>query len=439
MTGKRSIEINVIAARDLIIPSGALFSSRYVTASIGKYKGETKAVNQSPTPEWNQVLKLQVVDPSTAILEMLVIAQHFYSQKEDRPLGMIRVPLNSFQNEVPINSWYHLTPPPRPMSPSLGSSTPKSFGEINLIITPHFQKPESLPPPKRLPSCIPSTCPKKPAAPPSQQPSLMNTPVRKTAVHSKAAPQSHRCICDDCSSSATIYCVEDEEFYCAGHAKEQHRMGKRRYHTLMAASDHERRHTTCKSHPRQDLTQFCTKCEVLACSECVPIHHRASEGHQVLALEDVVNDRRKKLAENIPFLEHMRDSLQKTSQSVASHRESIYQSHVDTCTEINREYDEAIAVLEKKRVAHLQDATRHRTLEINRLSSFNDAVSDRVRILNDAMQKIKSSRESPANWISMEPLLRSQVDALIASEPLIANYDRLSFVSDTIILTPHRL
>ncbi len=70
-------------------------------------------------------------------------------------------------------------------------------------------------------------------------------------------------VCCECKSVASVWCAEDNDFYCEEHDKQAHLVGKAKLHTRVPAFSKEIH--LCRNHPENLLTQYCTKCEKPIC------------------------------------------------------------------------------------------------------------------------------------------------------------------------------
>ncbi len=69
----------------------------------------------------------------------------------------------------------------------------------------------------------------------------------------------------DCKKEATVYCIDDEEFFCEEHNEKIHSCGKLKTHTRISPSKTPSIDPICTAHRKMRLDKWCTKCSVAVC------------------------------------------------------------------------------------------------------------------------------------------------------------------------------
>jgi len=107
MSSGGTLQVRVLAARNLIAADRGGTSDPYVKLRVGTERNKTRVIKKCLNPKWSEVFRFRVANPKTTKLIIEVMDKDRFTS--DDPLGSISIPLCKLEKGQELDKWYKLT------------------------------------------------------------------------------------------------------------------------------------------------------------------------------------------------------------------------------------------------------------------------------------------------------------------------------------------
>ncbi|CAK8694792.1 unnamed protein product [Clavelina lepadiformis] len=216
-------------------------------------------------------------------------------------------------------------------------------------------------------------------------------------VHTREGQRDNTEMCQTCPSNdatmATYQCIECLDQLCADCAAFHSRTKLTRDHEVVPLHEiengkhkdkiHSQEMSRCTLHEPLKLEQYCSKCDLLICRDCIIAHH---QGHPLMPIKDAVRQFKFQVQEiqgEMEFgVESSRKSLEELIQIEEEERQELAQVEQD----IERLTSDFISLIKEKRATLLKETEDIQNKKLSNLSVAKEHLEVQLRCMLNCTQ-----------------------------------------------------
>lgn len=206
---------------------------------------------------------------------------------------------------------------------------------------------------------------------------IENVFIRKKAEVPEPDAQKEQ-MCTGCESNAAAsYCRQCDDWLCTDCVTAHKRVRMTKDHQISSMEEATASKSSnedgvvpvemslyCKHHPKEKLSLFCEKCEVLTCRDCQLLKHQEHKYH---FLHDAADTYKLKLKGSVSLMKDRREALQKCLKQIEERLDSVNKDKMSLQKEILHQADVVVKAV-RSRVASV----------LSSLHSFTEAACKRL-------------------------------------------------------------
>eukprot|EP01119_Soliformovum_irregulare_P020464 TRINITY_DN6629_c0_g1_i1.p1 TRINITY_DN6629_c0_g1~~TRINITY_DN6629_c0_g1_i1.p1 ORF type:complete len:710 (+),score=178.62 TRINITY_DN6629_c0_g1_i1:33-2162(+) len=250
---------------------------------------------------------------------------------------------------------------------------------------------------------------------PDQIKNLHNT-ILEILEHGKLdTGTAHPCLVEKCSTPATLYCQDDDEYYCDKHSMKMHKHGKRSEHKIVPIGQASAKPVPkCVVHTKENLIMFCSLCSVPVCRDCVISDHRNEIDHKLIPLDEGLTERKRRLDEECRRLQDASNHMQQVIEEATNTTTKVANARDSAILSSQLYFDGLIAELANARDLMISDIQKDGANNIASLTTFTAKISSHLRSVDSIANLCRTAiQDSDTDvWTSIEASLRKSIEIL---------------------------